>query len=367
MKLIEVINKIDFAGYATSGEKVDALYEELTDPKLSWEDPTPADFIHAMTRFSYWVAREIKSGSPDGVNSPKKRAEIIDGIAKYIESKPTVAFFGIHPGIFGFQLAMRVRRPRTIQQYGSNLCGPVSVLYTVAKTQPEMYAKFALDLFFEGKAMFGGIEVEPSSHIKVGYPLKKAAIPFAVDYVTLVSLRQCTLGNKVGVEMISAADETTLPGKIGQWFRDAGYKQVEDHTFFTKKQAAAVRAFAGMIGQPMNLAGATGPRLDKDRREHAFQSLKQASKAVSNGKLVIIFTDGEVAGALQTGNSAGLSSRSSATSIGHHHWMAVRKLELFGDTFVKVKVITWGTSYSGRFGTDAFISRYNGYICADPA
>lgn len=367
MKLIDVIHKIDFAGYATSGEKVDALYEELTQTGIEWEDPTAADFLHAMSRFAYWVAREIKKAKPDDVTSPAKRAEIINGITKYIQSMPTMVFCGIHPAVFGFQLAMRVRRPRTIHQYGSNLCGPVSVLYSFAKTQPDRYAQFALDLFFKGKARFGGLDVEPSSHIRVGYPQRKADIPFAVDYVTLVSLRQCTLGSKFGVEKFSsAADETTLPGKIGEWLRDAGYSNVQDYTFFTKKQHAPVKAFATAIGQPMHLQGATGPTLDKDRKTHALASLQQAATAVSNGKLVILFTDGEVAKALSKNISATLAARDSATSIGHHHWMAVRKLQLFGDTFVKVKVITWGTSYTGRFDTDAFVSRYNGYLSADP-
>ena len=107
---------------------------------------------------------------------------------------------------------MRVRRPRSIDQDDTGLCGAVAVMYNFAKLQPNEFAQFALHLFFEGRAMFGDFEIVPSTKIKQNYRLRKNKIPWAIDYVILVSLRQCTfISDKLGIDGLRGADETTLP------------------------------------------------------------------------------------------------------------------------------------------------------------
>jgi hypothetical protein len=58
--------------------------------------------------------------------------------------------------------------------------------------------------------------------------------------------------------------------------------------------------------------------------------------------------------------------RTSPTKLGDHHWMAVRQLQIFSDTYVKLKVITWSTSFKKTLNMEDFIPRYNGFVSAEP-
>jgi hypothetical protein len=238
-------------------------------------------------------------------------------------------------------------------------------MYNFAKLQPTQFAQFALHLFFEGHAMFGDFEITPSDKVRHYYRLRKDKIPWAVDYVTLVSMRQCTfLSDKIGMDMVRGADETTLPGQIGGWMSQAGYKNVEDHTFFSKSQRKIVKTFAAKINQPVHLSGADGDAQAKlDRKGYALQNLHLAKDALRNGRVVIVFSDGEL-GEILRGDA--FKARTGPTSLGHHHWMAVRSIDIFGDTDVKLKVITWKNSYKKLMKIKDLIPRYNGFISAEP-
>jgi hypothetical protein len=277
------------------------------------------------------------------------------------------AFHDIDPGVFAIQLALRVRRPRSIDQGATGLCGAVSAAYTFAKTRPAEYMRFGLDLFFDGKAKFGQLQVEPSQKIKLSYPLRKDKIPWAVDYVVLVSLRECTFtSDAIGIDLIRGADETVLPGRLAQWLRDAGYKNVEDHTFFGKNQQALVAKFATQIGQPMHFGNATGDALARENRlKNAKKSLESASQAFALGKLVFLFSDGEIGHKLMAGLSGAMTEQKGPTGLGNHHWMAVKKLNIPASNVVTLKAVTWGKSLEGSYDLDAFVSRYNGYVVAD--
>jgi hypothetical protein len=346
------------------GDAVDKFYIRLQEPGFDWGNPDAQEFDYVMSTFAKWVMSEKKKVN-DGPTAPIVRAKIIGFIQEYVKSRPTAAFLHIHPAVFGIQLAMRVRRPRTIDQDGSCLCGAVAVMYNMAKLQPMEFAQFALDLFFKGHAMFGAMEIEPSNEIKQNYRLRKNNIRWGVDYVTLVSLRQCTfLSDKLKLGVLRGADETTLPGQMGAWLMEAGYRNVEDHTFFAKNQRKLVKTFAAKIGQPVHLDGADGDAQAKaDRKQYASQNLDQASRALRNGKIVVLFSDGEI-GEMLKGNA--VKNRTAPTSLGSHHWMAMRKITIFGDTMVKLKAITWGHSYQGTLQMDQFIPRYNGFISAEP-
>ena len=351
-------------------KQVDAFYDSVSEPGFDWGPPNTADFKYVMSQFADLVSRETKKASIMGsLASPQKRADVITYIMESIAARPVGVFANVDAYVFGVQLALRVRRPRSTNQGSSNLCGPVSVLYTFAKSNPAGFAQFALDLFQKGQGMFNQMLIEPSPKIKANYAIRKNNIPHMVDYVTLVSLRQCTfISDSLGFNTVRGADETTLAGQLGRWLNDAGYTNVQDHTFFAENQQFWVNVFATGIGQPMHMPGATAGQavVNDGRKKHALASLQQAEQAVRQGKIVIMFSDGEVGDALKNGSSLQLGARSDATKIGTHHWMALRKCQFFGDTHVKLKVITWGASYQGAFKTEALVSRYNGFISADP-
>ena len=362
MSVLQSLNAAMRAAANPEG-RVDELYRLMSQPGYDWGQPSPNDFSLFLDTFADWVAAEHKKDA----SSAAARAAAIRYIKDSASIRPTFVFTGIDATVFGIQLAMRVRRPRSIDQDGSNLCGAVSALYTFAKQNPQGFTQFALDLFFRGQALFGQMEIQPSAQITQGYALRKSTIPWAVDYVILVSLRQCTfLTDKLHMGALRGADETTLPGQLGMWLKQAGYKGVEDHTFFGKNQQKAVRLFANQIKQPMHLENATGDAGARaGRRLYSETNLTEASRSLKQGKVIIVFADGEMGRALRDGVSQGMAARTKPTAIGDHHWMPVRKLDVIGTT-VKIKVITWGKSYQGLFDLDAFLSRYNGYVSAMP-
>jgi hypothetical protein len=229
------------------------------------------------------------------------------------------------------------------------------------------FTQFVLNIFFKGQAILGNVEVSPTDKIRNSYHLRRNKIPWAIDYVTLVSIRQCSFfADAPGLKGLRGADETTLPGQLAGWLRDAGYSNVQDHTFFGKNQQKAVNKFGGMIHQPMHLGHSTADAaVQQDRMQHAKQSLHSASQALTNGNLVLFFGDGQIADALQNKRSGSVLPRATPTGLGKHHWITIRKIDIIGSA-VRIKAFTWGNVYEGAFDIESFLSRYNGYISAEP-
>jgi hypothetical protein len=368
MTLRQLMNLILEDDTATFEVRVDRLYETVCDSDFDWRAPVNlGDFKFFLNTFKGWVAGETKK-AVSGATSKDTRIAIIEYIKDAVQNGGTGRFAGIDPYPFGIQLALRVRRPRTVHQGATCLCGPASILYDYARSHPMQYAQFAMDLFFNGHALFGEKEVRPSDKVLTNYPLRRAKIPWALDYVTLVSLRQCTfIYDKPGVKSLRGADETTLPGQLASWLRDAGYSNVQDHTFFGKHQQKAVAKFASFANQPMHFGASTADRSAKeDRAKHARQSLQAASNALTQGNSVFLFTDGELAQSLQDKLSGSLFARSQPTALGEHHWITLRKIDIFPGSAVRIKVFSWGAVYEGAFDYESFLSRYNGYVSAEP-
>ena len=347
-------------------EYFDALFDSLSDDGFVWGQPDKGEFNYAMNQLASWCSSEKKLGV-QGRTTAQSRSDLIKQIKEKVTAYPQVSFAGIYPTVYAIQLALRVRRPRCIDQGDTALCGAVAAVYLFAKNNPSEFVQFALDLFFKGVGKFGGLTVEPSSSIRSNYRLRRNKIPWAFDYVVLVSLRQCTfMSDRIGVGALRGADETTLPGEVSRWLTESGYDNVEDHTFFGKNQQGVVKQFSKFIGQSMHLPGSTSGRAVRtDRLGHAAQSLNAAEMAIANGKLVILFADGKIAQSLKDGNSDLMNAGKGPVALGHHHWTTVRRLSVQSNS-VFIKVVTWGATYSGSFSLDAFLSRYGGYIAADP-
>jgi hypothetical protein len=346
---------------------VDELFDRLSQRGFDWGEPNARDFALFLNSFATNIQYETKKVT-DGVTSPQQRAEVIRHIRERVETyHQQPVFAGINKYVFAMQLAMRVRRPRTFDQGNTGLCGAVAAMYLFAKTRPIEFIHMALDLFFTGRALFGSMEIQPSDVIRNGYRLRRTKIRWAFDYVVLVSLRQCTFfSDQSGLGFLRTGDETAMPGQMAQWLAEAGYSNVEDHTFFGKNQIQLVRKFAKTINQPVyGWNNTAGEDARTDRQNHLIRSLSDAINALRDGKLVILFSDGKIADFLQEGDSINMTARTGPVGLGKHHWTVVRKLHLVGGK-VRIKVITWGTSHEGDFNIAAFTSRYSGYISADP-
>src|SRR6476469_7772298 len=135
MNLRQFTNDISDLGL-NSEESVDKVYEYATDPRFDWDTPpTKSEFNYFLGQFATWVSGEQKKDMV-GLTSPTARSKLIQNIQTSAAAGGAGTFPGIHPLIFGTQLALRLRRPRTVDQGRTSLCGAASVLYEFAKSKP---------------------------------------------------------------------------------------------------------------------------------------------------------------------------------------------------------------------------------------
>src|SRR5215213_639338 len=106
-------------------ECLNMLYETLERPNYQFEPINAKDFDFVMDKIADWVVNEAKVVK-NPLHSPEVRSSVLRYIKEYVGSRPTCAFTGIDPGTFGVQLALRVRRPRSIDQGSTGLCGAAS-------------------------------------------------------------------------------------------------------------------------------------------------------------------------------------------------------------------------------------------------
>src|SRR6185312_3046813 len=113
----------------TDTELLDFLWSKIGVPKGYYNQAPDAGYegdVQAVTEFVTWfralVARQ-KGGS-----KTQERLNALDTILTDLIGKPASAFPRIDVNKFAFQLALRVREPRLINQKSTNLCGPNSVL-----------------------------------------------------------------------------------------------------------------------------------------------------------------------------------------------------------------------------------------------
>jgi hypothetical protein len=326
-----------------------------------WGVPEAEETADFLETFAAWVNGELKKDGSGPKRLGDARARAIASINTYLWKrggrKP--AFWGVAPEFFAVELAVRVRRPRTIDQGQTGMCGPAALLYAYAQTEPENFAMFALDLFFKGSGMFKNMPVQPSEAIKQGYEQRKQFITYPVDYVLMCSLRQCTFDSS---QLLQKRNETTLPGQIGAWLQSAGYDQIQAETFFNMGwvKSGLVHAFASQIGQPVH----HGHTDQAHSYDDALANLGRAAAALSAGKFVLLFGDGELA-EYAKGDIGHLKRRDEWAGLGDHHWVAVRKLAVTHHD-VTLRVFTWQNTFDKTIALADFIPRYNGYIAARP-
>ena len=92
---------------------------------------------------------------------PPKVQQALDSIADFKARTTSAAFFTLVRARVANSLAERVVTPGKIDQANAGLCGPASLLFSVATDQPAEYAKFAIDLYEKGKAKLNDLEIEP--------------------------------------------------------------------------------------------------------------------------------------------------------------------------------------------------------------
>jgi hypothetical protein len=125
--------------------------------------------------------------------------------------------------LVGVDLLMRVANPNIINQRSAGVCGEVSLLYSLAFDSPAVYAKFAIELYENGKAKLGRTPVEPGSDCRNSAP--PAGIAHG-DWLTAASLRDSENWFFDYDEVGGFAEGSEL-GELARWFERAGYTDVQ--------------------------------------------------------------------------------------------------------------------------------------------
>ena len=136
-------------------------------------------------------------------------------------------------------LSTRIQRPGQISQRSSSLCGPASLLFSVARTRPNEYAQFVVDLADKGDAKLGKLRIEPGQDLKRHLPAKGSIDPS--DWIALASIRD---SENWFFDYQSASDQVagiTIPSSLASWYKKAGYTDIRNETnlYFIKDEANA--------------------------------------------------------------------------------------------------------------------------------
>jgi len=185
---------MDLALLCVTGRKPDAeravadVYK-LYEATAGVEGCTPDKADDFVKWFRVQMAQEAKD--PD-VKS--KRLEALYEIRAFIAvgSPKCTAFAHVDRHQFAVELALRVRKPRSIAQNyanasgGVNMCGSNMMIIDFAKRDPLAFARFAMALADRGTGMLWHATVTPEPQIRnIEAPSRLAP----VDFVLLASLR----------------------------------------------------------------------------------------------------------------------------------------------------------------------------------
>jgi hypothetical protein len=157
-------------------------------------------------------------------------ASAIATIQAFASRSGNAAFpnLGLSRALFAQALIDRIRLPNLMDQGSASLCGPAVFLFAVLRKNPNVFAKYVIDLYETGQGKIGGLVVSPGIDCRSYRPAATAIA--AVDWVALASLRDSSNLFSDYQTHTNEAAGITLPGTLAGWFSAAGFSQVENRT-----------------------------------------------------------------------------------------------------------------------------------------
>jgi hypothetical protein len=312
--------------------------------------PSDQELLNFLGVLDGIIGTETKKlGGAKNVAQVDARRDAIARLINFVHTGPvTGAFSHIDRNTVCFQLALRVRRPKVIDQDQTTLCGPVALVVDVAKRDPVRYVQMALDLFETGRAHWGTNELAPGIIIRKGY---KNLTPQA-DYVVLASIRDAWA---IVLESDTMRNIFTLtkPGALCKFLEDAGYTEVMDRTFFTlTKPLQVLNAITphGLYGENHNPG------------DQGINSLRLAEQEMSIGRTVVLNAASTLSDIIGGDPVVAAPGPIDASVT---HWTLLRKLTITGPN-VSVRLITWGGARERTIPLNVFLSYYCGFVSANP-
>lgn len=227
----------------------------------------------------------------------------------------------------------RKRDASLINQSGTSLCGAASLMFLTAKHRSGQYAEFVTELYENGKAQLGQLEIAPGQGCKDFNPTGKIT---AADWVALASVRD---SENMILDYDDPSDEAagiTLPSTLASWLEKAGFQGVINDTnlYFTKGE----------------------------------EELKRADQLFRSGCEVCLFV-----------NADGLSERPSVRSnlsqmsTTPNHWVVLTSNIKIANESAEFTVFTWGQGARRvpympmtEFSLEMWLQNFYGYVACKP-
>jgi hypothetical protein len=251
---------------------------------------------------------------------------------------------------FVFQLALRIRRPRIVNQGGFGLCGPATILVALAKRDPMRYANFVVELVQTGSSDWAPGEAVTLTATDNG--LRGTATPEA-DFLPLLALR-CRAelilagGASGGIDFDLATQDShaTTPLQLVALLQRAGYHDVNDMT--TSRRSFSVAR--------------TSTQLDA-----VLRHLQNCATKLSgpNREVVIMLVHPDIARRAKNGAAAPWGHDPTVAALARLHWILVKSLAVdIVAGSVTIKISTWRWSGTVVLPLAEFVPRYYGYVLA---
>lgn len=124
----------------------------------------------------------------------------------------------------GPQTANRLRN--IINQGNASLCGPAALMYSVFRERPDLFVQIAINLYSNGKAKLGSLELYSSNTAK-----NHTLASVHMHYVEWMLLSSVIHNYDTPKEQW---DGITRPSVLAKWYRQSGYSDVLDDTKMVK-------------------------------------------------------------------------------------------------------------------------------------
>ena len=265
----ELLDLLDEAiGEAKDPKAKKLLLKEIFQPlglgKESELDPSKAiprkTALAIIQKLIDLTAGEIKASYATRVSLREARLFALHEIMGWLRGAPAQSpfFAGADCCHVAVQMALRVRKPSSMNQGPQGFCGPASVLVPMLKLRPFAYVQFVCALFDNGTAPFCGhtVDVRLATDFLRGWAANKGP---AADYIALGSLR-CSIealvaapGGSAGLpfDFLNQDSHATTPAQIAGLLSQAGYQNVQNRAL---GDYLAPRNGTGLQAAGLNLA-----------------------------------------------------------------------------------------------------------------
>jgi hypothetical protein len=223
-------------------EVVEMIRATLSDGNVSAEELDDLLYISGASRSvsprskalleDFYGRVQLTTGGKGPYKLPSDKHQFAaDMVCNFLKRSGTTYFPKLHRDKVGIGLLMRIANPSILRQGRASLCGPAAMLHSLASDRPGEYARFAMDLFEEGKAKVGRLFVKPGPGVRNFLPEPRAISQ--VDWLTMASLRDSENWFLDYDDTEKEVGGITTPGELHEWFRLAGYSDIKNDTNLT--------------------------------------------------------------------------------------------------------------------------------------